>query len=118
MTSMAEQPRQKVLNDDSTPRSSLSFNARNTTMRTACYACSASGMRLLLLLLAAPSGVADDGSPYPVRSGNNRISWPNGCCEGDLIVIDFRDFGTFPDLGAELGVVRDDSATGKTSWAS
>ena len=25
------------------------------------------------------------------RAGSNRISWPNGCCEGDLVVIDFRD---------------------------
>ena len=24
-------------------------------------------------------------------AGDNRITWPNGCCEGDLIIIDFRD---------------------------
>ena len=24
-------------------------------------------------------------------TGENRLSWPVGCCEGDLIVIDFRD---------------------------
>ena len=24
-------------------------------------------------------------------TGENRISWPVGCCEGDLVVIDFRD---------------------------
>ena len=25
------------------------------------------------------------------RTGANRVSWPNGCCEGDLVIIDFRD---------------------------
>ena len=24
-------------------------------------------------------------------TGENRLSWPVGCCEGDLVVIDFRD---------------------------
>lgn len=34
------------------------------------------------------------GSVWPragIHSGNNRITWPTGCCEGDLVVIDFRD---------------------------
>lgn len=26
-----------------------------------------------------------------ICSGDNRVSWPNGCCEGDLVIIDFRD---------------------------
>lgn len=26
-----------------------------------------------------------------MRSGDNRVSWPNGCCNGDLVTIDFRD---------------------------
>ena len=34
-------------------------------------------MRSAALLLAA--------------AGENRIAWQNGCCEGDLIIIDFRD---------------------------
>ena len=25
------------------------------------------------------------------QPGNNRVAWPNGCCEGDLVIIDFRD---------------------------
>ena len=46
----------------------------------------------LLLLLAPRSHVVHANSDaYPIRSGPNRVSWPNGCCEGDLIVIDFRD---------------------------
>ena len=30
-------------------------------------------------------------SPLPLSSGENRITWPTGCCEGDLVVIDFYD---------------------------
>ena len=30
-------------------------------------------------------------APYPKHSGPNRVSWPNGCCEGDHVIIDFRD---------------------------
>lgn len=41
-----------------------------------------------LSLCAHPAWARD---AYPFRSGTNRVSWPNGCCEGDLIVIDFRD---------------------------
>lgn len=34
------------------------------------------------------------GSTWPragIHAGNNRITWPTGCCEGDLVVVDFRD---------------------------
>ena len=30
-------------------------------------------------------------SPLPLSSGENRITWPTGCCEGDLVVSDFYD---------------------------
>ena len=29
-------------------------------------------------------------SAHPA-AGENRLTWPSGCCEGDLIIIDFRD---------------------------
>ena len=41
-----------------------------------------------LLLLAAR------GATYPRRNihdGDNRIQWTPGCCDGDLVVLDFRD---------------------------
>ena len=31
------------------------------------------------------------GTGVLLVTGENRLSWPVGCCEGDLIVIDFRD---------------------------
>lgn len=42
--------------------------------------------------LGPPGGfLAHHGSGAPLVTGENRLSWPVGCCEGDLIVIDFRD---------------------------
>ena len=34
------------------------------------------------------------GSTWPrrgIHDGENRISWTPGCCEGDLVIIDFHD---------------------------
>ena len=45
-----------------------------------------------LPLLRPPGGfLAHHGSGALLVTGENRLSWPVGCCEGDLIVIDFRD---------------------------
>merc|ERR1712166_533226 len=46
------------------------------------------------LLLWAFAKLAFAPTAYPhlgIHTGENRISWPVGCCEGDLVVIDFRD---------------------------
>ena len=47
---------------------------------------------LAVPLLGPPGGfLAHHGSGALLVTGENRLSWPVGCCEGDLIVIDFRD---------------------------
>lgn len=49
---------------------------------------------LLLLAVYAPSVARGEAEAYPnhaIHNNDNRIAWPNGCCDGDLIVIDFRD---------------------------
>lgn len=51
-------------------------------------------MRLAGLLAGALLPSACGQTSYPqlgIHTGDNRLTWPNGCCEGDLIVIDFRD---------------------------
>jgi hypothetical protein len=43
-----------------------------------------------MLALAA----AVDGSTWPrrgVHDGENRITWTSGCCDGDLVILDFYD---------------------------
>ena len=45
-----------------------------------------------LALACAPAVLGASSFPQRgIHDGNNRITWPNGCCEGDLIIIDFRD---------------------------
>ena len=46
-------------------------------------------MAVFAAICISDAGANSDA--YPIRSGPNRVSWTNGCCEGDLIVIDFRD---------------------------
>ena len=49
---------------------------------------------LLLLAVSAPSVARGEAEAYPnhaIHNNENRIAWTNGCCDGDLIVIDFRD---------------------------
>jgi hypothetical protein len=62
------------------------------SLPTSAAAMQGSSWRTLLCTsILTPMSVFADQASYPIRSGNNRVSWPNGCCEGDLIVIDFRD---------------------------
>ena len=34
--------------------------------------------------------------------GDNRITWPSGCCEGDLVIVKFRDEAADGNLGEGL----------------
>jgi hypothetical protein len=52
--------------------------------------------------------------PYGIRSGSNRISWPNGCCEGDLIVIDFRDEQADGNAGTGMLYINNTAAVPNT----
>jgi hypothetical protein len=49
---------------------------------------------LLRVLLAQPCLVLASAPHWPrvgIHDGNNRIVWSKGCCDGDLVIIDFRD---------------------------
>lgn len=48
------------------------------------------------------------------RAGHNRVSWPNGCCEGDLIIIDFRDEQADGNAGAGMLYINNTAAIPNT----
>ena len=66
-------------------------------------------------LVAVSLGQVAAQSPYPnvgIHTGSNRISWTTGCCDGDMVVIDFRDENADGNEGS--GLLRLSNATGGT----
>jgi len=55
-----------------------------------------------------------DQAAYPIRSGHNRVSWSNGCCEGDLVIIDFRDEQSDGNAGSGMLYVNNTSVEPNT----
>ena len=48
----------------------------------------------LLLIAVLPPPVPAAAPHWPrigIHDGSNRIVWSKGCCDGDLVIIDFRD---------------------------
>ena len=66
-------------------------NARPATNALCCIVVRTLVLASLVCRCASQAALRLVRLSYGIRSGSNRISWPNGCCEGDLIVIDFRD---------------------------
>lgn len=52
-------------------------------------------LQALLLALLSLARLAEAESPHwprmGIHDGNNKIVWSKGCCNGDLVIIDFRD---------------------------
>merc|ERR1719389_764733 len=69
------------------------------------------------LLLWTFARVAFAPTAYPhlgIHTGENRLSWPNGCCEGDLIVIDFRDEQADGNAGSGMLYINNTAAIPNT----
>lgn len=47
-------------------------------------------------------------------AGLNSVTWPNGCCEGDLIVIDFRDEQADGNAGSGMLYINNTAMTPST----
>ena len=47
-----------------------------------------------------------------IHSGDNRITWPTGCCDGDQIIVDFRDEQGDGNQGS--GLLRLNNGTSET----
>ena len=74
---------------------------------------------LLRVLAIVEIGYATAGAPHWPRIGihdaSNRISWPKGCCGGDLVIIDFRDEMGDGNQGSGLLRLMNHSGDGSTS---